>query len=72
MWQIVVVGIVLTGAVGYAARRVYISFKKANDPCYGCTGCALKDIKDKNKRETTMSREEIISQGYTPCKRCNP
>ena len=47
MWQIVVVGIVLTGAVGYAARRVYISFKKANDPCYGCTGCALKDIKDK-------------------------
>ena len=33
---------------------------------------SVKDIKDKNKRETTMSREEIISQGYTPCKRCNP
>lgn len=33
---------------------------------------SVKDIKDKNKRETTLSREEIISQGYQPCKRCNP
>ncbi len=33
---------------------------------------SVKDMKDKNKRETTMSREEIISQGYTPCKRCKP
>lgn len=33
---------------------------------------SVKDIKDKNKRETTLSREEVISQGYTPCKRCNP
>ena len=33
---------------------------------------AVKDIKDKNRRDTTLSREEIISQGYAPCKRCNP
>ena len=33
---------------------------------------SVKDMKEKNKRETTMSREEIISQGYTPCKRCKP
>ena len=33
---------------------------------------SVKDMKDKNKKETTMSREEIISQGYTPCKRCKP
>ena len=33
---------------------------------------SVKDIKDKKKKETTMSREEIISQGYQPCKRCNP
>jgi DNA-entry nuclease len=33
---------------------------------------SVQDIKDKNKRETTQSREEIISQGYQPCKRCNP
>ena len=29
-------------------------------------------MKDKNKRETTQSREEIIGQGFKPCKRCNP
>ena len=51
MWQYVVVAIVLTGAVVYAARLIYIRFKKANDPCYGCTGCALKDIKDKKNCE---------------------
>lgn len=25
-----------------------------------------------NRQDTTMSREEIIAQGYDPCKRCNP
>ena len=33
---------------------------------------SVKDMKDKNKRETTQSRDEIIGQGYQPCKRCNP
>ena len=51
MWQLVVVGIVLVAAVGYAARRIYINFRMANDPCYGCAGCALKDMKQKEKCE---------------------
>lgn len=29
-------------------------------------------MKDKNKQETALSREELISQGYTPCGRCKP
>lgn len=33
---------------------------------------SVKDIKDKNKLESTQSREEIIESGYQPCKRCNP
>jgi DNA-entry nuclease len=33
---------------------------------------SVGDMKDKNKLETTLSREEIIRQGYAPCKRCNP
>ena len=33
---------------------------------------SVKDMKDKNKRETTQSRDKIIEQGYHPCKRCNP
>ena len=35
-----------------------------------CSG--VKDIKDKNRREYTGSREELIREGYDPCGRCNP
>ena len=35
-----------------------------------CSG--VKDIKDKNRREYTGSREELIREGYAPCGRCNP
>ena len=51
MWQLGVVIVILVAAVGYAARHIYINFKKANDPCYGCTGCALKDMKDRKNCE---------------------
>ena len=30
------------------------------------------DIKKKNRKDFTGTREEVISQGYVPCKRCNP
>lgn len=30
------------------------------------------DIKQKNRKDFTGTREEVISQGYVPCKRCNP
>lgn len=33
---------------------------------------SVKDIHDKNRKETDASRDEIISEGYSPCKRCNP
>ena len=36
-------------------------------------GCSSVDqMKDSNKKEYTGSRDELISQGYDPCKRCNP
>lgn len=35
-----------------------------------CT--SVKDIKAENRRDVTMSRDEIIAEGYIPCKRCNP
>lgn len=35
--------------------------------------CSSVDtIKDKNREDTTMSRDEVIAAGYVPCKRCNP
>lgn len=37
------------------------------------SGCdSVKQIKDVNKQEITTSRDEIISMGYEPCKKCNP
>ena len=36
-------------------------------PCH-----SVDSMKDKNKKEYTGDREDIISQGYSPCKNCNP
>lgn len=33
---------------------------------------SVSDMKEKNKKEFSGSREEAISEGYVPCKRCNP
>ena len=33
---------------------------------------SVNDMKEKNKKEVTLSREEIIEQGYEPCGRCKP
>ena len=35
--------------------------------------CAsVETIKPKNKSEYTGAREDLLAQGYSPCKRCNP
>ena len=33
---------------------------------------SVKDMSEKNKKIVTESREEIIEDGYTPCKKCKP
>lgn len=33
---------------------------------------SVADIKEENKIEYSGNREELIAQGYIPCKRCNP
>ena len=33
---------------------------------------SVKQMSDKNKQTYTGSRDELISQGYDPCKKCNP
>ena len=47
--EMTVVYIILIGAVGYAAWWVYERIRKSNDPCEGCTGCQLKELKDRAK-----------------------
>ena len=58
MWQGWIVGIVIVAAVGYAARRIYINFRKAKDPCYGCSGCALKDMKRQQMKKNNCCCEK--------------
>lgn len=42
--------------------------KKFHDP-----SCAsVEQIKESNRQECTENRDELISQGYDPCKRCGP
>lgn len=33
---------------------------------------SVKQMKDSNKRFFDGTRDEVITQGYSPCKRCNP
>lgn len=33
---------------------------------------SVSDISDKYRQEYTGNRDELISEGYAPCKRCNP
>ena len=33
---------------------------------------SVKQMSDKNKQTYTGSRDDLISQGYDPCKKCNP
>ena len=33
---------------------------------------SVKQMKASNKKEYTGSRDDLIAQGYDPCKKCNP
>ncbi len=33
---------------------------------------SVEDIKEENKEYSTEARDTILSEGYSPCKRCNP
>ena len=45
MVQTILVAVILLAAVGYAGWHVYSAFTRKKDPCCGCEGCALKDMK---------------------------
>lgn len=45
-----------------------INTKKFHKP----TCSAAKQMKEENKQEYSGSRDDLIAQGYEPCKKCNP
>ncbi len=54
-----------TGEITYVANT---NTRKFHRPDCG----SVSDMKVKNRWDTTLSREELIAQGYEPCKRCKP
>ena len=59
------------GSSGGSASSTYIlntNTKKFHYP--SCS--SVSQMKDKNKREFTGTRDEAIAQGYSPCGRCHP
>lgn len=54
-----------------AAEKTYVlntNTKKFHYP----TCSSVDDMAEKSKQEYTGTRDEVIAQGYDPCKRCNP
>lgn len=47
---------------------INLNTKKFHRP----TCSSVNEMNEKNKDYSTLSRDEIINQGYVPCKRCNP
>lgn len=54
-----------TSAITYVLNRNTCKF---HTPDCG----SVSTIRDSNREDTTLSREEVIAAGYTPCKICNP
>ena len=54
-----------------AAEQEYVVNTNTNK--FHRSDCSsVKKMKDKNKMEFTGSRDELINQGYEPCRNCNP
>ena len=54
-----------------AAEIIYVvntNTKKFHYPSCSSAG----EIKEKNRKDTAESRDQLIQKGYVPCKRCNP
>ncbi len=55
-------------AVEEVSYVLNINSKKMHFP----TCDQIDSIKESNKKTTSLSRSELIKQGYSPCKNCNP
>ncbi|MBP5569801.1 MAG: FeoB-associated Cys-rich membrane protein [Prevotella sp.] len=64
--QYLIVAILLAVAVMYAVWRIYRALRAANDPCYGCEGCQLKEIRDA-QRKKELGHSLFGNRQKAPC-----
>ena len=57
-------------ATSYELKEYVLNTKSMKFHRPTCSSVA--DIADNNKQEATATRDELISEGYSPCKQCNP
>lgn len=57
--------------VSQGAGTMYIMNINTQKFHYPSCSC-VDDMKEKNKKEYQGNREDLIQQGYEPCKKCNP
>lgn len=57
-------------ATSYGSQEYVLNTKSMKFHCPTCS--SVNDIADNNKQEATATRDELISEGYSPCKQCNP
>lgn len=57
-------------ATSYGSQEYVLNTKSMK--FYRPTCSSVDDIADNNKQEATATRDELISEGYSPCKQCNP
>ena len=57
-------------ATSYESQEYVLNAKSMKFHRPTCS--SVNDIADNNKQEVTATRDELISEGYSPCKQCNP
>ena len=57
-------------ATSYGSQEYVLNTKSMKFHRPTCS--SVDDIADDNKQEATATRDELISEGYSPCKQCNP
>lgn len=61
--QEVLVFVLLLLALVYASWRIYRVFVDHRDPCYGCTGC---DLKNKIERKQACEKKKMVEKFGNP------
>ncbi|WP_287389073.1 DNA/RNA non-specific endonuclease [Lachnospira sp.] len=61
-------GAVAAGSSSSSSYVLNTNTKKFHRPSCG----SVSTIKDSNRQDYTGSRQDLINQGYEPCKKCNP
>ena len=59
-----------SSATSYGSREYVLNTKSMKFHRPTCS--SVDDIADNNKQKATATRDELISEGYSPCKQCNP